>query len=264
MAAVSSATRSRAVRLLLWALLAVLLLGLLRPPHRAFKPDQAIYALAGSEMLRGAVPYRDVWDNKGPVLLFLFAGLFAVLGNQPPLYDLAQTVLVCVLALGVYLVARRLWGREGGLGAAVLTVFACSFPAGRELNAEILGGILVVFGIHLLLRGLDTGRGPALVGAGVLLVMAPLAKPVFCLDLLAVVVAAVVWTVGIRERGETLARPAALRAWGLPVLGALLGLLPWGSTSSPTGRWGMHGRSTCVPTSRTWSGPRLPRPARVR
>ena len=227
MATLSFSSRRRAARILLWALSALLLLGVLRPPHRALKPDQAIYALAGSEMLQGAVPYRDVWDNKGPVLLFLFAGLFAVMGHRPPLYDLAQTFLVCALALGVYLVARRLWGREGGIGAAAIAVFACSFPAARELNAEILGAILVVFGIHLLLRGLDTGRAPALVGAGILLVTAPLAKPVFCLDLLAVGIAAVVWTASRRERGETTARPAASRAWGLPVLGALLGLLPW-------------------------------------
>ena len=59
-------SRARVASLTGWLLLAVLLLIILRPPHRAFKPDPAIYALVGSEMLHGAVLYRDVWDNKGP------------------------------------------------------------------------------------------------------------------------------------------------------------------------------------------------------
>ncbi|MEN6345379.1 MAG: hypothetical protein ABFE16_08715, partial [Armatimonadia bacterium] len=58
-----------------WGLL-VLFVGIgLRPPGEWLTPDQAIYGLVGREMLQGAVPYRDLWDNKGPVMLFAYTGL---------------------------------------------------------------------------------------------------------------------------------------------------------------------------------------------
>jgi len=48
-------------------------------PRRDFtldlEPDPFIYLTIGSEVLHGAIPYRDVFDHKGPLTYWVYAGL---------------------------------------------------------------------------------------------------------------------------------------------------------------------------------------------
>lgn len=67
--------------LLYWTLTLAILIGVMflislgtSPvyPHN-FSYDSAFFRFIGKEILKGKVPYRDVWDHKGPVLYFLQA-----------------------------------------------------------------------------------------------------------------------------------------------------------------------------------------------
>ena len=56
------------------AIAAVVLLDLFSPEHRAnlhLMPDQDFFQFAGKVWAEGGVPYRDIWDQKGPFIFFV-------------------------------------------------------------------------------------------------------------------------------------------------------------------------------------------------
>ena len=233
---VAANRRSRRPRLILAAILAVVFLVVLRPPRRVFTPDQAIYALVGSEMLHGAVLYRDVWELKGPAVSFFYAGLMAVLGYSPPLFDLFSTAWVLFVAFCAFLLARRLWDSEAaGIGAGGMVAFACVFPPGRHMNAELIALPFVLVGVHSLLVGLASGARWRLAAAGACLTIAALTKAVFCLDVVAAGTGLLVWACSFgrssgARRGRMTSAPAQLvRAGALVLAGSIVALLPFGA-----------------------------------
>lgn len=90
-----------------------------------FEPDEGVYATIARGWREGAVPYRDLWDNKGPLLFLWYVASFAWLGES-----VAAPRLLAGLAAGasvpfVWLTARNLLGRREATLAAGL--FALSF-----------------------------------------------------------------------------------------------------------------------------------------
>ena len=89
------------------------------------EPDQGGYATIARGWLHGAIPYRDLWDNKGPLLFLWYAASFKLLGETV----VAPRVLAA-LAAGlsvpfVWATARTLFGQRTAMLAAAL--FALSF-----------------------------------------------------------------------------------------------------------------------------------------
>ena len=74
----------RLVSLFPFVLLAFLAFSILVPiaPHLQVVPstDSSVFLYMGDRILEGAVPYRDVWDHKGPLIYYIDA-LGLVLGN---------------------------------------------------------------------------------------------------------------------------------------------------------------------------------------
>ena len=71
--------------LALAALLAVsaLPLAFLAPMLNApFEPDEGVYGTIARGWMDGAIPYRDLWDNKGPVLFLWYMAAFSWLGEN--------------------------------------------------------------------------------------------------------------------------------------------------------------------------------------
>src|SRR4051812_3630810 len=109
--------------------------------------DPAVYLTVGSNVLHGWLPYRDIFDHKGPLTYWLFAGLDLVLPASPVAIRLVLfAAFVASLALLVSLVARA-----GGVLAAwtaALTyaiagsslAFAGSSPNLEQLLAPALVG----------------------------------------------------------------------------------------------------------------------------
>ncbi len=63
--------------------------------------DSAFYRFAGSSVLRGKTLYKDIWDNKGPILFFIQA-IGALKGTRNA--DLTLTFLLQILSLSVSLI----------------------------------------------------------------------------------------------------------------------------------------------------------------
>lgn len=140
-----------------WLLLVLLGIFLLRVPS-LFEPywygDEGIYLILGQMMQRGAVLYRDIWDNKPP-LLYLFYAI------SPTLIwaKLIASIFVLGTVVGVYVLGKKVFINTSirfnlsfSLVAAVLTGILLSIPTleGTIANAELFFTTLVVWGAYLM------------------------------------------------------------------------------------------------------------------
>ena len=83
--------------------------------------DEGEIAHLAQEINRGGVPYRDVYHQKGPVLPYALALTFRGFGDGLAVIRGFTAVWTAVTAILVFLVARRLSSRVGGLVAASLS-----------------------------------------------------------------------------------------------------------------------------------------------
>ena len=110
---------------LLLALIAASVPILLYPPGR----DQAAYANIGLAILRGGLPYVDMWDIKPPPIYYLYALALGLFGANGPALRLLDLMLMPLALLALYNIGLRLGGRALGLwSVALMGVFLFSEP----------------------------------------------------------------------------------------------------------------------------------------
>ncbi|MBI4099746.1 hypothetical protein HY440_01945, partial [Candidatus Microgenomates bacterium] len=106
--------------------------------------DEGVYYILGQVIARCGVLYRDIWDNKTPLLYLIYA-------VRPELWWAKLTALVCVLgtSVGVYFLGKKL--KVNGPLAALLTGIFLSLPmlAGNTANAELYFTLPIVWGAYL-------------------------------------------------------------------------------------------------------------------
>jgi len=88
-------------------------------------PDQGGYATIARGWLHGAIPYRDLWDNKGPLLFLWYVASFASLGESIWAPRLFAALAAALSVPFVWATARTLFDQRTALLAAAL--FALSF-----------------------------------------------------------------------------------------------------------------------------------------
>lgn len=104
--------------------------------------DEGIYLALGQAMQRGAVLYRDIWDNKPPLLYLIYAII-------PTLLWAKITAAACVLATVtmVYKFTKKYW-------AAVTTGILLSLPfpllEGAIANAELYFTLPIIIAAYFL------------------------------------------------------------------------------------------------------------------
>ncbi|MDP2675776.1 MAG: glycosyltransferase family 39 protein, partial [Dehalococcoidia bacterium] len=113
---------SIAALLALSALPLLLLAPMLNAP---FEPDEGVYGTIARGWLHGAIPYRDLWDNKGPLLFLWYAASFASLGESTLAPRLFAALAAGLSVPFVWAAARTLFDRRLATLAAAL--FALSF-----------------------------------------------------------------------------------------------------------------------------------------
>jgi 4-amino-4-deoxy-L-arabinose transferase-like glycosyltransferase len=110
---------------LLWMLLAVGVVIVMWSPvvlrERYIDPDSGVFLYGGWRILHGAVPYRDFWDQKGPVIFYINAvGLLLGHGSIWGVLAVQFAALLAAGALG-FDCFRRAFGR----GPALIAMAAC-------------------------------------------------------------------------------------------------------------------------------------------
>lgn len=153
--------RSRLVSLLGLLALSTLPLLFLAPLFQApFDPDQGAYATIARGWLRGEIPYKDLWDNKGPLLFLWYAASFAWLGESVLAPRLLAAVAAGLSVPFVWATARTILGKREAAFAAVL--FALSFAnvyLQVTANAEVFMLLPLTAGLWAFATGTRAARG---------------------------------------------------------------------------------------------------------
>lgn len=71
--------RNQTIYIFLIFLILILIVGILSLPTKENIPgrDSGVFLYIGQQILDGSIPYRDIWDHKGPVIYYINAvGLF--------------------------------------------------------------------------------------------------------------------------------------------------------------------------------------------
>ncbi len=102
-------------------------------------PDSGIFLYMGQQILKGGTLYRDLWDNKGPVLYYINAlALFISPGSMWGLYLYEFLSLFIAVTLG-YLVMNKAFGRIPAIVASIiwpLSLFYLNSFGGGNVTEE--------------------------------------------------------------------------------------------------------------------------------
>lgn len=146
----------------------------------AFGRDQGIYALVADGLLKGHLPYRDLWDFKPPGIFLLYSLAQALFGKTM----LAPRLLEVAGLIGLVLAFARLshiyvgTSRPGLIGGAIAALIHAQLEFWHTGQPETFGGFLTVYG--LLITALDLRGRPrvfAWIGTGLLFGFAFMLKP---------------------------------------------------------------------------------------
>jgi len=193
--------------------------------------DSVYYYQAGYELARGTG--FEVPLHRTPGYPLFLAGVIRLLGEDLQAIAFVQHVLGVLTAVLAYLIGRSVFGRPAGLVAGLLV--ALSGPLliyERYLLSEALFTFLLSVAIWLFVRGLRGGARWSIIGAGLALGLASLARPTGQLVLPALWAAVLLQPNGWRRR---------LAQVGLITLGFVV-------VAAPTSVWDRMRGGEPVPT----------------
>jgi hypothetical protein len=165
-----------------WLALALIVLGAAALRVRfldvPLERDEGEYAYMGQLILRGELPYAQAYNMKFPGVYYAYAGILAAFGETARAIRLGLLVVNAASTVLLFLLALRLLGAATALAtAAVFALLSLSQSVlGFTANAEHFVILPMLAGTLLLLRGVESGRRRALLGAGVLYGLAMLMK----------------------------------------------------------------------------------------
>lgn len=115
----------------------------------SFGRDHGCIATVAAGLLRGDMPYRDLWDDRPPGIYYVFASAFALFGH----YMAAPRVLEALAMVGVALSCRRLGGvffasRTAGLmGGACACLIHAQLEFHNTAQPGTYAGALCLFAL---------------------------------------------------------------------------------------------------------------------
>jgi 4-amino-4-deoxy-L-arabinose transferase-like glycosyltransferase len=148
--------------------------------HVPLDRDEGWYGYIGQELLRGSIPYRDVFDQKPPGVFYIYAAIVALFGSTVESVRLATAGYVLLTLFGVYRLARYCHGRNAALLAALLYGIYSSGPIveGFGSNTEVFMVLPVVASSYFFLHWLDRDKPSLLILSGCLAALAGVIKTV--------------------------------------------------------------------------------------
>lgn len=171
----TGAAEAAGLTVILVAALALRLVGLGDPTDVS---DEGIRGIQLRLLAAGFTPVSEIYASQGPLALWLFYPLVALLGPDIVVGRLTAVLASLLAVVGGYLVARQAAGRTAGLLAALVAALSPVFlEASRLAFVEIPSIAPAALGLASLLRFRSNGRRRWLVLAAVLLAAGALAKP---------------------------------------------------------------------------------------
>jgi 4-amino-4-deoxy-L-arabinose transferase-like glycosyltransferase len=215
-----------AVRLAAFLIFLAALIFLFQMPlfQAPFERDQGTYATIARGWMHGELPYRDLWDNKGPLLFLWYVASFAWLGESVAAPRVAAALAAALSLPFVWAAARTLFGRKEAAVASIL--YALSFAnlyLQAAANAEVFMLLPLVIGFWAFTLGIKKKCALSFLLSGIFTALAVFTRQSAVLTFLGYGVwLAVIY---LREPG---ARQHSILAFSSVLAGAVLGSLPFG------------------------------------
>jgi len=177
--------------ILLCALPVLLYLPILASP---FERDEGVYATIAQGLLAGDVPYRDLFDNKPPLVYGWYALSFLLFGEDVVAPRILAALLLSATTCAVFGQARALFSRRLAYAAAGLFALATGLPfVALHANTEAYMLLPLVTSLGAFTLGMRRDRLLWFALAGALGAMAVMTKQVAVWNLAALAVMAVAW-----------------------------------------------------------------------
>ncbi|WP_375393932.1 ArnT family glycosyltransferase [uncultured Sphingomonas sp.] len=115
--------------------------------------DEQYYLLVGDRMLRGALPYVDIWDRKPIGLFAIYAAIRLLPGNGIVAYQLVALLFAAATAWVVERMARKVGGSRGAaLAAGAAYLVWLPLLSGRAGQSPVFYDLFVTLSALLSLR----------------------------------------------------------------------------------------------------------------
>ena len=117
---------------ILWIFILVMIILLLNlpwsPTFVGLGPDSGLFAYVGNSILHGQLPYRDVWEQKPPIGLYLNALAVFLFGRNPWAIWWLNLIWVTLSATVLFLILKKMMGLIPGAIASLLFILAVMNP----------------------------------------------------------------------------------------------------------------------------------------
>ncbi len=124
--------RHTAIIMILWIFLLAIFVLILNLPWtpviKGLGQDRGLYAYVGNAILHGQLPYRDVWEQKPPIGLYLNALAVLLFGRNPWATWWFNLIWVALSAIAAFLVIKKMMGLISGTVASVLFILGVMSP----------------------------------------------------------------------------------------------------------------------------------------
>ncbi len=131
-------------------------------PYSVIDWDESTFALMGDSLLRGHLPYAEMWENKPPLIFVCFALIQVVFGKSIIAIRATGIVLVALAAWLSAMTARRAFGLGRWSVMAIIPVVAAATitPGSGALMSEHLAIVFLAATLYLLsAERFDATRG---------------------------------------------------------------------------------------------------------
>jgi len=91
--------------------------------NQPFGRDQGIFACIGQNILKGLVPYRDLWDQKPPGIHFTYALFISLFGNSMGAVQVMDLLVFVLTAYMIYALAAEISGTRAGIFSLLIYFF---------------------------------------------------------------------------------------------------------------------------------------------
>jgi len=176
-----------------------------------FERDEGVYATIAQGVLDGKVPYRDLFDNKPPLVYAWYSASFLLFGESVIAPRLLASLCLSATALAVYHQARLVLPKGAASIAAILFAISTGLPwVALHANTEAYMLLPLMSSLMFFTLGMKDGRLRWFFIAGLFAGLAIMTKQVAMWNLLALAMVALVWH---RRTAETHWRAIAPTFW---------------------------------------------------
>lgn len=121
--------------------------------------DSGVFLYIGQQILDGSVPYRDIWDHKGPLIYYINAlGLLIGHGSRAGVFFLEILSLFASVSLG-YIAMKKTYGSVPAFFASIIWPLNLVYVLGGGNYTEEYGLLFSFITLYLFVRSQERRPG---------------------------------------------------------------------------------------------------------